>query len=112
MQARCRTEDVGGTALAAYLMRQCRFHEIDPLGPENVLIFAAGPLTGANVPTSGRYAVIAKSPATGIWGETDSGGRFGIAEWLVVSPSRIAAVDPSAEDDVSRFGLEAATRFG
>jgi aldehyde:ferredoxin oxidoreductase len=70
---------VGGTALAAYLMRQCRFHEIDPLGPENFLIFAAGPLTGANVPTSGRYAVIAKSPATGIWGEADSGGRFGIA---------------------------------
>lgn len=67
MQARCRTGDVGGTALAAYMMRHLRFGEIDPLGPENVLIFASGPLTGANVPTSGRYAVIAKSPATGIW---------------------------------------------
>ncbi len=70
---------IGGTALSAYLLAQTRFHEVDPLGPENVLIFSAGPLTGANVPTSGRYAVVAKSPLTGIWGEADSGGRFGIA---------------------------------
>jgi len=74
-----RRKHLGGTALAAYLMRRFAFHKIDPLGPENVLIFASGPLTGANVPTSGRYAVIAKSPLTGIWGEADSGGRFGIA---------------------------------
>ena len=74
-----RREHIGGTGLGAYIMRQFRFHEIDPLGPENILIFASGPLTGANVPTSGRFAVIAKSPATGIWGEADSGGRFGIA---------------------------------
>src|ERR1035437_3598871 len=74
-----RRKHIGGTGLGAYIMRQSRFHEIDPLGPENILIFASGPLTGANVPTSGRYAVIAKSPATGIWGEADSGGRFGIA---------------------------------
>jgi aldehyde:ferredoxin oxidoreductase len=70
---------IGGTGLGAYLMSRSQFHAIDPLGPENILIFASGPLTGANVPTSGRFAVIAKSPATGIWGEADSGGRFGIA---------------------------------
>jgi aldehyde:ferredoxin oxidoreductase len=70
---------IGGTGLAAYIMRRFRFGEIDPLGPENVLIFSSGPLTGANVPTSGRFAVAAKSPLTGIWGEADSGGRFGIA---------------------------------
>jgi len=70
---------IGGATLAAHIMGRFRFAEIDPLGPENVLIFAVGPLTGANVPTSGRYAVAAKSPATGIWGEADSGGRFGIA---------------------------------
>jgi aldehyde:ferredoxin oxidoreductase len=74
-----RRNYLGGTGLAAYLLRQFPFHAIDPLGPENVLIFATGPLTGANVPTSGRYAVVAKSPQTGIWGESDSGGRFGIA---------------------------------
>jgi aldehyde:ferredoxin oxidoreductase len=74
-----RRKHIGGSGLGAYIMSRFRFHEIDPLGPENILIFASGPLTGANVPTSGRYAVAAKSPATGIWGEADSGGRFGIA---------------------------------
>jgi aldehyde:ferredoxin oxidoreductase len=72
-------KSIGGTGLAAHILRRLPFHKIDPLGPENVLIFATGPLTGAGVPTSGRYAVAAKSPLTGIWGEADSGGRFGIA---------------------------------
>ena len=70
---------IGGTGLAAYIFRQTLFHEIEPLGPENIFIFATGPLTGTGIPTSGRYAVAAKSPLTGIWGEADSGGRFGAA---------------------------------
>ena len=74
-----RRNYIGGTALAAYILKQTPFHAIDPLGPENVLVFSTGPLTGANVPTSGRFAVAAKSPLTGVWGEADSGGRFGIA---------------------------------
>jgi aldehyde:ferredoxin oxidoreductase len=74
----CR-KHIGGTGLAAYIFRQSAFHEINPLGPENILIFATGPLTGTGIPTSGRYAVAAKSPLTGIWGEADSGGRFGAA---------------------------------
>ncbi len=74
-----RRNYIGGTALATYILKQTPFHAIDPLGPENVLVFSTGPLTGANVPTSGRFAVAAKSPLTGIWGEADSGGRFGIA---------------------------------
>ena len=74
-----RRKHIGGTGLAAYILRQCAFKDIDPLGPENVLIFSTGPLTGASVPTSGRYAVAAKSPQTGVWGEADSGGGFGVA---------------------------------
>ena len=74
-----RRKYIGGTALATYILRQTPFHAIDPLGPENVLVFSTGPLTGANVPTSGRFAVASKSPLTGIWGEADSGGRFGLA---------------------------------
>jgi aldehyde:ferredoxin oxidoreductase len=74
-----RRKYIGGTGLASYILRQFPFNKIDPLGPENVLVFSSGPLTGANVPTSGRYAVAAKSPLTGIWGEADSGGRFGIS---------------------------------
>ena len=41
---------IGGTGLAAWALREAPFGSLDPLGPENVLIFAAGPLTGANVP--------------------------------------------------------------
>jgi len=74
-----RRKHIGGTALSAYIMSQTHFHQIDPLGAEAPLIFSAGPLTGANVPTSGRFAVVAKSPLTGIWGEADSGGRFGVS---------------------------------
>jgi aldehyde:ferredoxin oxidoreductase len=74
-----RRKYIGGTGLAAYILRQFPFSKIDPLGPENVLVFSSGPLTGANVPTSGRYAVAAKSPLTGVWGEADSGGKFGIS---------------------------------
>jgi aldehyde:ferredoxin oxidoreductase len=74
-----RRKYIGGTGLAAWVLQQFPFASIDPLGPENVLVFSTGPLTGANVPTSGRYAVAAKSPLTGIWGEADSGGRFGVA---------------------------------
>jgi aldehyde:ferredoxin oxidoreductase len=74
-----RRKHIGGTGFASYILRQFPFSKIDPLGPENVLVFSSGPLTSANVPTSGRYAVAAKSPLTGVWGEADSGGKFGIS---------------------------------
>jgi aldehyde:ferredoxin oxidoreductase len=48
----------------------------DPLGPENKLIFASGPLTGTNVPCTSRMAVTAKSPLTGAVGMALSGGHF------------------------------------
>lgn len=48
----------------------------DPLGPENKLIFATGPLTGTNIPCTSRMAVTAKSPLTGAVGMALSGGHF------------------------------------
>ncbi|MGD9368649.1 MAG: aldehyde ferredoxin oxidoreductase family protein, partial [Desulfobacteraceae bacterium] len=48
----------------------------DPLGSENKLIFASGPLTGTNIPCSSRMAVTAKSPLTGAVGMALSGGHF------------------------------------
>ena len=49
----------------------------DPLGPDNILIFAPGVVTGAPVPGAGRHSVGAKSPLTGGFGESESGGYWG-----------------------------------
>jgi len=49
---------------------------IDPLGPENKLIFASGPLSGTSVPCASRMAVTAKSPLTGAVGMALTGGYF------------------------------------
>jgi len=49
----------------------------DPLGPENILIFGIGPLTGSLLPASAYYTVTAKSPLTGILGDSAAGGQFG-----------------------------------
>ena len=68
---------IGGSGLGAKILFDETDEHTDPLGPENVLIFMTGPLTGTQLPLSGRHAVVAKSPLTGIWGEADSGGYFG-----------------------------------
>ena len=68
---------IGGTGLCAHYLASVDFARIDPLGAENPLIFMTGPLVGTSVPSNGRYAVAAKSPLTGVWGEADCGGRFG-----------------------------------
>ncbi|MDP2718368.1 MAG: aldehyde ferredoxin oxidoreductase family protein [Dehalococcoidia bacterium] len=48
----------------------------DGLDPGNVLIYTAGPLTGTLAPSSGRLEIVTKSPITGIFGDTNSGGHF------------------------------------
>ena len=57
------------------------FEELDPdcdaLGPDNVLVFGIGPLTGSMLPASAYYTVSAKSPLTGILGDSAAGGQFG-----------------------------------
>ncbi|MFW9905714.1 MAG: aldehyde ferredoxin oxidoreductase N-terminal domain-containing protein, partial [Candidatus Thorarchaeota archaeon] len=68
---------LGGEGLAAdYLLKKMPINT-DPLGPENILCFITGILSGTTVPFSGRYVVAGKSPLTGTWGESNSGGRFG-----------------------------------
>ncbi len=49
---------------------------LDPLSPENKLIFATGPLVGTMFPTASRFNVSAKSPLTGILGDSNAGGHF------------------------------------
>jgi aldehyde:ferredoxin oxidoreductase len=50
----------------------------DPVGPQNKLVFALGPITGAPLGGSGRNSVGAKSPLTGGYGEAEVGGYWGV----------------------------------
>lgn len=53
--------------------------KVDPLGPENPLIFSAGPFSGSNWSNANRTSVGCKSPLTGGIKEANSGGSFGLA---------------------------------
>jgi aldehyde:ferredoxin oxidoreductase len=68
---------IGGKGFAARYLYDHLPQGCDSFGPENLLIFAAGPLTGTLVPGSGRCIVSTKSPATGYWLDANCGGSFG-----------------------------------
>jgi aldehyde:ferredoxin oxidoreductase len=70
---------LGGAGLATRYLYDEVPKGIDPLGPENLLIFMTGPLAGTASPSASRYSIVAKSPLTGIWGHGNSGGSFGPA---------------------------------
>ncbi len=69
---------LGGAGLATKYLWDEVPAGADPLGPDNRLIFMSGSLTGIVAPSTGRYSVVAKSPQTGIWGQANSGGRWGV----------------------------------
>jgi aldehyde:ferredoxin oxidoreductase len=66
----------GGTALGAYLMLQEMKPGIDPLSPDNLLVFAVSPFTGLPVSGTSRLTVTTKSPLTGGFGDSQGGGDF------------------------------------
>ena len=68
---------MGGVGYGAKLLYDELSPGIDPLGPENKIIFSTGPLTGTKAPGSGFHELCFKSPLTGIWGESKSGGEWG-----------------------------------
>ena len=68
---------VGGYGIGARVLFDSMKPNIDPLGPDNVLGFVTGPLTGTAALFSGRYTVVCKSPVTGGWNDANSGGFFG-----------------------------------
>jgi aldehyde:ferredoxin oxidoreductase len=69
---------LGGRGIASkYLFDEVK-PGISPLGPENKLIFMSGLLTGTLSPSAARYSVVAKSPLTNIWAQSNSGGRWGV----------------------------------
>ncbi len=68
---------IGGSSLAASLYLERFDLQADPLSPENPLMLMNGPMVGSGFPGSSRFAMAAKSPQTGIWGESACGGNFG-----------------------------------
>jgi len=67
---------LGGKGYGTRLLYDLTPAGIDPLGPENPLIFATGPLNGSLAPQSNRFAVVCKSPLTGGIGNAACGGSF------------------------------------
>jgi len=68
---------IGGRGLGTKIMMDEVDPGVEPLSPENKLIFITGPLTGTSTPTGGRYMVVTKSPLTGTVACSNSGGYWG-----------------------------------
>lgn len=68
---------IGGRGLGTKILYDEGVATVDPLSPENKLIYITGPMTGANAPSTGRYMVVTKSPLTGMIACSNSGGIWG-----------------------------------
>ena len=74
-----RLNFVGGRGINSRIVFDETAPQIDPYSPENVLVFGSGPLSGTAAPCPARFNVTAKSPLTGIMGDSNAGGYFGPA---------------------------------
>lgn len=68
---------VGGRGIGVRIVSDLVDPTIDPLSDKNILVFAAGLLTGSKMPMGSRYDVVTKSPLTGTLSTANSGGFFG-----------------------------------
>lgn len=80
LEAEVLKQFIGGSGLGAKILFDETDEKTNPLGPENVLIYLTGPFGNSPILCSDRHSIIAKSPLTGIWGESDVGGKWGA--WL------------------------------
>ena len=70
---------IGARGLGTKIMTDEVDPKVDPLSPENKLIFVPGPLTGTFAPSAGRYTVVTKGALTGAIASANSGGTWGPA---------------------------------
>jgi len=68
---------LGGRGLGVYLALKEIDPKVDPLSPDNKLIFLTGPLTGTAAPESGRWCSVTKAPLTNTIHDSQSGGKWG-----------------------------------
>jgi aldehyde:ferredoxin oxidoreductase len=74
---------LGGKGLATHLLLENNPPEVDPLAPGNHIIFAVGPVSGTRIWGSCRHGIFTKSPQTGLYSESYSGGS--VAEYMAVT---------------------------
>lgn len=77
LQEEWQRDYLGGVGMAAKIIWDEVGKDVDPLSPDNRLIFATGPVQGTLFPPSGRYEVVGRSPLTGWWGHASAGGFWG-----------------------------------
>ena len=116
-----RTEEVpetvlrkhlGGGALAAHILLRDMPAGVDPLGPDNVLVFMTSVINGLSLSGTNRYTAAAKSPLTGGYGESEAGGWWGpelrAAGWDGVVIREQSATPTSAK--LAELGVESAAK--
>ena len=69
---------MGGRALALYYLLREVSRDADSFAPDNKIVFAASVITGAPIPGMSRHSVVAKSPLTNAYGESEAGGYWGV----------------------------------
>jgi len=89
---------LGGKGLATRLLLNHNPPGVDPLAPENHLIFAVGPVAGTPIWGSCRHGVYTKSPQTGYYSESYSGGR--VAEYMAATSFDAVMVDGASSEPV------------
>jgi aldehyde:ferredoxin oxidoreductase len=70
---------IGGAGLGAWLMHRIAPAGVDPLGPDAPVVFSFSPLVGTPLTTSAKFAVVAKSPLTGMLNDALASSHFAIA---------------------------------
>jgi len=89
---------LGGKGLATYLLLNENPPNVDPLSPDNQLIFATGPVTGSGIWGSCRHGIFTKSPQTGYYSESYSGGT--VAEYMVKTGFDVFTIHGASEQPV------------
>ena len=104
---------IGGKGLGAKILYEELKKGIDPLGPDNIILFMTGPLSGTPVVTSGRWCIVTKSPHTGIFLDSQIGGKFGHSlkkagyDFIIVrGKSKTPCYINIKDDDVSILSAE------
>ncbi|MDQ1240455.1 MAG: aldehyde:ferredoxin oxidoreductase, partial [Thermodesulfobacteriota bacterium] len=104
------SQTLGGKGLATRLLLQHNPPGVDPLAPENHLILAAGPVAGTEIWGSCRHAVFTKSPQTGFYSESYSGGK--VAEYVARTGFDAIMIHGASSEPVwLEIGGDEAVRF-